>query len=199
MSWPSIRMRPPLDIVEPLQQRQHGGFAGAGISRPGRRAGPARSSDRSPAAPARGRDRRSDIRRTSPRPARARSGLASGRSGSSCSISSAPIASSSRATCCVRSTSATARSRVPCRMPSDSEVISTMSPTVAWPCCHSSRSPGDHAGHQHRGEHGMDQPQLLQIIRLRRRARHFDADGAADAASARGTSRRTRAPRRSCR
>ena len=47
MSCPSIRIAPALHVVEALQQRQHGGLAGARERRPARRAGPARSSGRS--------------------------------------------------------------------------------------------------------------------------------------------------------
>ena len=62
----------------------------------------------------------------------------------------------------------------------DSEVISTRSPTVAWPCCHSSRPQRDHTSDQRRGDHRMDQAQPFQIDQTGAARGHLEADRAGD-------------------
>ncbi len=131
MSCPSIGDAPALHVIETLQQRQHRGLAGA------------READQPDALPRLDGEVEAVQHR---RPARigeahvleahaARAGDARPRIRAVGQLmlgpAATPTASSSRDRCCVRSTSATARSRVPCRMPKASEVISTMSPTVA--------------------------------------------------------------------
>ena len=173
-------MRPPLDVVEPLQQRQHGRFAGARIAhqadalarldrqvelaqhRRAARIGEAHLLERHLARPRPQRPRIRPIRQFVLGQQRADRLLQPGDVLGQIDQRHRQIA---------RAVQDAERQRGDQHQVADRRLA----------LLPQQDAPADHAGDQRRGDHGMDQPQPLQIDQAGAARAHLDADRGADA------------------